>query len=90
MNTEPGTTGEDQFEAGYIAGMKAAYSEMLSHAFKVLGIDDPEGHAAHLYTDMQAVVSAVKSLWEDVRDDPYPEDLYLPDVIEKIAGEFIP
>lgn len=92
-NVQPGletdVTEEDLFDNGYTAGRKAAYSEMLTHAFRVLGVDDPMGRAALLHTDMEAVEHAIKNLWEDTRNDPYPKGANLPDMIEIIAREFI-
>lgn len=86
-----GQTEDEQelFDEGYVAGKQAAYGEILDHAFRALGVNDPKGHAAKLQAELMDARRAIKELWEVVRDEPYPEELSLPDVIEKIAGEFI-
>lgn len=87
-----GETADDQelFDEGYTAGRRAAYSNVLSLAFRELDIEDPKGHAALLQAELMEARLKAKELWEIVmgEDEPYPGDsTYLPDVLNRIADK---
>lgn len=70
-------------ERGYIEGKRRVYLNMLSEALRGLGYDSTEEKAAVWAQERSETVAMLRTMCEDFGDNDWPDDLYLPDVIEK-------
>jgi hypothetical protein len=73
---------EDQ-ELIYTDGQRAAYVDVLRHCCRELGVDDPEADKIRWIAQREMTVSMLRQVCEQHGDNDWPDDAYLPDVIEK-------
>lgn len=74
---------QDDSDASYMKGNRAAYARILVLVAGELGADTTEGKLAAMLAERAAVVSALRDLCETYGDNDWSDNLYLPDVIEK-------
>lgn len=68
-------------EMDYSNGRNMALVGMLNHCLRELGDAAPDG--ARLLAERAQAVVVLRKLCEEFGDNDWPEDLFLPDVIEK-------
>lgn len=80
----------DLLEAGYVTGRTTAYMDIIEHAAAAAGITSPTVDATRLRRELREVRDELRELWEETAEegDPFPEDVYLPDVV-RIIGKRI-
>lgn len=69
-------------ERAYEQGSLAAWRSMLRTALRELGGKEPDA-AARLILERTEAVAALRRICTHHGDNDWPDDLYLPDVIEK-------
>lgn len=67
----------------YESGRRAAIVEMLSHCLRELDIDDPEKAKLNWVKERERTISMLRQVCTEFGDNDWPDNLYLPDVIEK-------
>lgn len=81
MNDKDKTMKHD--EDTWVRGNRAAWTTLLSMALGQLSVDDPEAGRTRWILEREATVAALRQICEDHGDNDWPDNLYLPDVIEK-------
>jgi hypothetical protein len=77
---------EEANERGYVSGHRAATMYMIRHLLREIL---PEPHAspevtlARLVTEREQTVLTLRSICEEFGDNDWPENLHMPDIIEK-------
>ncbi len=74
----------------WIQGRKAAYQSMLNECLHALGVDDPIAQAAAYLEERTATIAYLRSACADDGDNDWPDDLYIPDIIEKHLIDYWP
>ena len=81
---------EDEKQSGqeeaYEQGFRMATLRMMGTCRHMLGTDDAESKLAFLLEERELARVALKELCKEFGDADYPDNLYLPDVIEKRLG----
>jgi post-segregation antitoxin (ccd killing protein) len=73
----------DEHERGYEEGYKAANVALLRTALQNLGADSPEANAERWKVERAEAIAMLRRVCEDFGDNDWPDNLYLPDIIDK-------
>lgn len=73
----------DAKEHAYSAGRQGAFLFLLRTCISELGYGHPDATEAAWILERQETMLALRKLCEAIGDNDWPDDLYLPDVIEK-------
>ncbi len=71
-------------------GNRAAYARMLVLIAGELGADTSEGKLASLLAERERTVTKLREVCAEHGDNDWPDNLYLPDVIEKHLARYLP
>lgn len=76
-------------ERAYEDGRRAALVTQLYAVLYALGVDDPDAARVRWLQEREATVAALRSLCRDCGDNDWPDNLYLPDVIDKHLANYL-
>lgn len=79
----------DIYEQGYTDGHKRAYLALLSTCLRELS-DNPEAQGARWLKERAETILCLRALCREFGDNEWPDDLYLPDIIEKHLAKYLP
>lgn len=60
-----------------------AYLDILSTCFRALDISDPNKAHKNWITERECLRSVLRDLCDEFGDNDWPDDLWMPDVVEK-------
>lgn len=80
---------EDACERGYIEGRRSAYRALLGQIAAELGVEVTEGALASLLAERLDTVAALRGICDAWGDNDWPDNLHLPDVIQKHLGRYL-
>lgn len=76
-------------EQSYIAGTRAAYTDMLRLCLKMLGHDDPKSQQSAWVLEREATIAQLRVVCADHGDNDWPDDLNLADVVQKHLANYL-
>lgn len=79
----------DEEEKAYEQGAKATAVRLLLACARELGREDPLASAGILIAEREESVRALRELCKAHGSNTWPDDMYLPDVIEKHLGRHL-
>lgn len=79
--TPPDDERDDELDAAFLNGRRAACLDMLDHVMQHL--DDGKSEAK-LRVELEETRREIAQLYEEVIEQPFPSEFYLPDVVVTI------
>jgi hypothetical protein len=76
-------------EQSYIAGNRAAYTDMLRACIKKLGYDSPEVLPAEWILEREATIAQLREVCAKYGDNDWPDELKLADVVQKHLANYL-
>ena len=73
-------------ERGYVEGSRRAWMNVLLHAAKQLGVEDPLSKTAYLIAEREEAKQALRAICAKYGDNEWDESLHLRDIIEEHLG----
>ena len=70
-------------ERAYVRGERIAYARILAQCARELDADDPLRKATRLIQEHEEVIAMLREMCAEWGDNDWPDDLWLPDIIEK-------
>ena len=74
-------------EQAYVQGSQQAWLTMLHECLRHLGETERNAHGWML--ERQEALQQLRSLCREFGDNEWPDDLYLPDIIDKHLGDHL-
>lgn len=74
-------------EMNYQRGLRQAWSDMLYECLSHLGVD--EASLPALALEREQAIAVLRELCQEFGDNDWPDDLALPDIIDKHLGAYL-